>query len=1452
MSLVLSTLAVASGTNVALANVCGVDDEFVSVSGVVENGDQNYSTWVEVAVGVDDQEAGWLPHLQGSPVQTAMDGTFSIDVPCSIEYWDFGNSELVMADVTKFQVFAFPDLTTWDGSSAPSVGYSAGSIVPLANYSESQTVQMQAPTIWAFHDGATDFYFLYQAPSYHPIALLPAHSPSTDGVPLSAVNRGKMAAAYPFAAGDYRVRGYADGSDNYYDEDFASEFVLSFDRTVTNGGSFGEVESPNFYAALAYPAGREPVEDPVTGQWSSYPSIYLVNLSGNCATEWQQDQSCFESFDLYENDKIVATLESGVNYALAAQFSVLSMQTLLFQVLQNGSIAWVPGDSEEADPTVRGPATLEDPLVLQLEAPKLFIEVLEPDTTPAEGIDLQANACSDRGDGRIECYEWVPTQQPSGGTDGLFGWSPSDGTWKITLNNAWDYEYDPDNPDGDNWAWTPYYVKVETGVDGVTAITAMCAYTMEAGLLPACDLPAPQLNEEIDAHQFEVSRANVIVRVVDKDDLPYGQGSVTFAPAGSDSFDGTGVSSRGYVGLNLSAGDWEIVAEPSRSDLDQAAVRVEISAVDLAGASVENPLVVTAKLQEPNLQGRVLRPGGEASRYSYVGVQVWNAEENRPDHLRGSQTDGNGFFSINLEAGVYRLMFEAPPSDPNLPRMSGFVAVGADGSICGTTSFAEDPFADEDPSPCLDLESDEQGFVFRFPNANFSGTVVDENGDGVSGWLGASQWDGFEWDWSVDISADVKKNGTFSLFLPEDEFFLISIEPRASSGAARQEVFVYVSDSGWCVPEVQVNWPKEPSPCTAGQTGPFPIELPGANFYGSASDGSRPVANGWVDVAYETDYGFQGFTGGQVLRDGSFRVRIERPGTSWVRVRVTVNPPWGSSDLVKTSEIYWVKDDQICDQEAQPGESCPSASVVTRNTVQTFTLDGGNVRGTIFLPDVDASGDPVPAPFVHVSVEKQNLQGWWEWVDTWAQSDSQGRYSLGLTDFGNYRITARPFGMEGVSPTSIELTVDAGCSACDQADIALSPPNVRAVIRNASGDPVPRAWVAVERKVVDGFGNTWWEWTGRGDESDVNGDVSIFVPVTEVAETYRLQIHGPWGGLVVYPMRTSSEFALEDVDGSREKVFAAGDTDFRAGNVNVKLYDSSGTNTVPNAWVSIEAWDAVEKRWEWTGIGTNTSVNGEASLYLPACDPTCTKTDFRVIVESPWGSSLSYPRFSLRLDVVEAMGEGTFDELSYPSSNVDGQVWMDVSTFNTNGFVEIFDADSGFWVAGVPLNQQGKFSVYLDNGSYRFRVRAGGSSTASPIDMEVTIADNEMVGNVMTDCVLASGPSCSTLDPDPVNNTQDIEVSFGEVEPNLRIVVTRPGEADISEPIFVSITENTTGKVRYAMTDSVGVLEIDVPAGTYVIQATLALSDGTVSSETTAPTPIALTGNDPVEIELPS
>jgi hypothetical protein len=280
---------------------------------------------------------------------------------------------------------------------------------------------------------------------------------------------------------------------------------------------------------------------------------------------------------------------------------------------------------------------------------------------------------------------------------------------------------------------------------------------------------------------------------------------------------------------------------------------------------------------------------------------------------------------------------------------------------------------------------------------------------------------------------------------------------------------------------------------------------------------------------------------------------------------------------------------------------------------------------------------------------------------------------------------------------------------------------------------------------------------------------------------------------------------------------ALGNLSFPAANINLVV--SNNSSPVANSWIGLEQWNSSGGYWEWLDIGTSTSSNGRASLYLPCLAPgalsPCASSSIRVVVNPPWGASSNLPRFSRTLSALQAVPTVSgFTPISFPTSNVNGRVMIDANQANRNGWIEVLSWNvtnsvvTG-WVTGSPANRTGQFSLTLDDGTFLLRAHPNGSLAAAPIETIVTVSAGSFVS-----CSYRTGGNCSS-------GAINVDLSFANLPKNLEINVTYNGLAITTSALVRLIGAGVTIS---ATTNSTGTILLSVPAGDYSIRVVIPLS----------------------------
>lgn len=1426
MSLLAGTLAVwgPSGAVEAAPGTCGAGE--VNISGkVTENGSPVANRWVELRLGVNADTGPWLGEPANQSDETDVDGDFTI---CLTQA---ERTALDWNNRTKWQIFAHPDLSAWTGPAAPSYGITASEVKATsacASSSCSANVVMQAPTIWSTEEA--HFYLVLNDDGF--VAYIPGFSPGSP-------NLKKMAAAYPFASGDFRIKASRDTSNDPYDNNESSEFVLSRYVSPSSQGVVGQIVKNNLLAEIVLPNGNPVVlSDPENATW---PSMFVARLVDGCDPSQPLRPDCFANFDQYEPGKLASQILPGVPYAVWARYDRYPL-TAAVVMLVNDNVVIVN------NPTGSG-SMVGGKLRLTMRQPSLVINArgLGNAILPMDFTGLKWNG---------EWFDFNPLfSTGSTGADGSVGWSPADGIWQLRFAQ-------PFEPSEMTSAYaTTFYVVSVSAVGTPSQAIRECTWT------PGPDEPACNgsfLTPEAGAFNFSIDQRNVVVTVRDlaNNVVPNSNVAVREVQNGNTSHlfnDMT--NSLGQLNVNLSEGTYRVEAEPSDETPDQSAGIVEFSVT--SSATVGTPLSVGVRLTEPNFQGSVLA-GQSPSAFSGIGIDV-KQQGDFFQQLRWSNTNSNGQFSLSLPGASgpgarYRLTLEPPSAQPDYTRTSVYLLVSAEGVVCVTETSSSNCLT---PQPIVNGK-----FVLNLNSPNVRGRINDPDGNPVSGWVGLEKWlEGqgrFQW---IDGGAQAGMSGNFSMFL-EPGIYKLGAEPFAATGLSKVSTYIKIAFSGqtytWC--PIAIDDQQAPIDTCTSPAQPSSVRhvitLLGSNFSGIAkrADGTV-ISQSWAEAWVQQGSAWTPLTSSSIRNNGTFGMRIETtPNTEWKQIRVTANPPWGSTDIVKTSKLYWAKGSVICADVAKPASNCSAGGLVTGQV--EFVLVGGNVGGRVTLPDGSAASG------IQISVERNISGDWWEWVDIWAQTNAQGNYSLPLETPTEgdvtYRITARPQGRTDVGLASRTVVVNSACTGCLVTDITLALPNVTATIRN-SGAAVESAWVQVEKQrrfcrsgpdlntCPQNDVETWWEWTGIGADSNSQGQIALPLTPTNTPTTYRLVVQGPWNAASPLPRFTSNSFELQSGVTTSATL---GTLSFPAPNLQFTL--RSGSQNVANAWVSLER--LVNGWWQWVDIGANSSAAGKVSLYLSglAAPGNVANDEYRLVVNTPWGDS-SLPTFRLGVnDLLAISPVGGVRYVSYPGANVTGSALVSPGVPNRYSWLEVVqwnptnpgDASSwqtgapGNWVTGLPLGNTGNFATRLDDGTYLLRVHPNGTFSSGPMEILAKVASGVLSSWSYRGGTACSGGQCSS-----------INASFADVPKNLEIIV-RVGDGQPSETfsaptrkVFVTL-EAGSFKIGIVV-DSTGTARIRVPENvTYQLRVTDVDSNDVVKTTTVPVTPTAVTNDSRVSITV--
>jgi hypothetical protein len=343
---------------------------------------------------------------------------------------------------------------------------------------------------------------------------------------------------------------------------------------------------------------------------------------------------------------------------------------------------------------------------------------------------------------------------------------------------------------------------------------------------------------------------------------------------------------------------------------------------------------------------------------------------------------------------------------------------------------------------------------------------------------------------------------------------------------------------------------------------------------------------------------------------------------------------------------------------------CSANSAPTAGTGRyDLFLGSANLTGTVEAgSNLVANGN--------VRAERWNGQ-WFEWVNLWAQTSSQGRFALNIDRDGIYKLTAEApmwnstyAGYANVSvyakksSEGLCLVDDQNDETCNVSPIAslsldleLVGANVRGTVA-ANGAAVGNSWVNV-MKYNSVLG--WWEWSS-GAPVGQNGTFSLSLTPTEdgdraaagTQQRFKIEVMPPWGdstltrkevqlwvgdvgqstGTNYY--RECDTTALADCTGTAQSGNAGATlaVTLSAGNVSGKI-TTDGTTGMANAWINVEKWTtpswARDPMWQWIDLNANSNTSGNYGLNLAAQGAG----HYRVTANPGWNNPNNLSRTSM-------------------------------------------------------------------------------------------------------------------------------------------------------------------------------------------------------------------------------
>lgn len=920
---------------------------------------------------------------------------------------------------------------------------------------------------------------------------------------------------------------------------------------------------------------------------------------------------------------------------------------------------------------------------------------------------------------------------------------------------------------------------------------------------------------------------------------------------------GVSTDSTGTYRLNLGEGTWRLTSRPYEqfaATYAPGSVEVVMNSSGQIDSTKPGSALVNGKVNvsfaSPNFRVNL---STEGIRSASLQIAKYNPSFGYFEYLSYSQIGSSTPASTLLANGRYRLEIY-PWNNPEYVRTDKYIWV-ADNGICVVS--------DERDETCNEqLSGDPKELNVALQGPNVKGRVLG-SGTGQPSWVQIERMHDVSGYFQHVQGVSTDNNGNYGLRLTPGFYKLTANPQNLTAGFTRSSRFIVVYEPDvdgdtWCNPSGA-----DPAPCTSpisGADDPFNIDLKTANVRGSVSFNGQPIQDAWINVTRQTENGWNWVDATGYVSQGKFSVTLEGDAQP-VQYQLTINPPYQNpNNLGRKKVIVWVGDfvptntatDDVCVQDVL-GVNNSCAAPIASGTPFTVTMTTANFVGRI----VDPLSNTSPLTGVmnsNIEVRKwDSANSYWQWTDQWANSGVNGAFSLNL-DEGSYRIRAQaPYGITGnLLTNSREIFIyvtsnDTWCSSmsaritsCESLEpnleIQLGVPNTIFTLQDGNSQPVPYAWVNVEKRDST---DSYWSWIDASGSSNQNGQVAFNLAE---AGTYRLNINPPWNSTEL------ARFTKDIQVGADGKLCVLPCTVSSAGtsintsltyptpNLKITLKQSAaeGASSVPYAWVNVEKWESNGNYWSWINQYTNSNFTGQFSLLLSE------EGQYRVSVNSP-GGNFALPRFS-RTVFVSAQGKicptsaacdnnALVDTWAFPTANMSGVVKVTESPSELSKYSWVYvrntTTNSYDW---TNTDSNGAYRMYLEDGIYDVWFYPDYSKVSKPpILVRATVSDGALSA-WRYDFDDLSVNKCSSS-PCGVN------VAFDYVPPNVRVKTEMQSEesSTLLAKAFVRFTDASNANTFYDfVTNSSGELEGRIPAGTYNVSAVHTTRSGSTVTLRTA------------------
>lgn len=825
------------------------------------------------------------------------------------------------------------------------------------------------------------------------------------------------------------------------------------------------------------------------------------------------------------------------------------------------------------------------------------------------------------------------------------------------------------------------------------------------------------------------------------------------------------------------AGTYMLQIEPQHGD---TTVGMHSEIFTLAEAGEEKAF--TIQLVAPNVTGTVTNPNTGAGAEDVWVMAFLLGESGYPEGPPSGEgpTGENGQFAMTLTtAGTYLFMVEIPWFNSSLTGLMGLnqnVAITGDAQVVdftlGVPNFSG-TFMKDETNPV------KWGWVniCKSPGTNWQlhcMSYTDSGGGMLNSNIGQTG--------GIDLQLDPYQNSsqvggeTWRLWLYPDEY--------ENAGVAKTGIDVELNSDNTAVVSVKDSSGNE---INAGSDGKYTITAAEPNLTGTVIDPTTSSAlstsghdRGHICAEDRTNWTWDC---SNVSSTGTFGINLDD-----ATYTVHVEPPHGSTTMSKVSFTATVSGGVVTASGAAASQSAAGAAV-------TVTLGTPNLIGTM-QKSGEGAGDG------HLAIQTpqdENNDGdadWWSY-SAGIHISREGAFATELSQ-GTYKLTAEPgWNLSGASPVDAYVDVaangDVSCNttipeaatdACNISSGSLvmswGTPNFQAMIYNPNteageidGGLDIEQWYQSNGTAATSLNNAAWSrWVTWG-----NGGTTGIAELTLDNGVYNVKTRPGWGTADL----AGDDFTVVVVDNAVSSCQTTASTPANcstsSGAYVLPLATPNFSGTAVKADTSAATWAHVSvMQWkdsdddgdiqkdqccdhpEWiTGASARpATVSGQtvAKFGLSLADG-----DYEIDLHPSWEDSTSIRR---SFDITVASGSVTSCTPSAACTSSDGQYQLALATSNVTGaltdsdnnavtysFVDVMknaDGNNGTgengyeaFVTWGDVNNEGAFSLYLDQGTYQLAAFPPWSDTTHQRTLVTLVVDSTPA---VTSCTTAQAASC--------------------------------------------------------------------------------------------------------------